>query len=41
LVTDITFDQNNEFRFKLPVGAYATILLRELIKPINPINAGF
>lgn len=41
LVTDIKYDQDSEFRFRLPVGAYATILLRELIKPINPINAGF
>jgi len=25
----------------LPVGAYATTLLRELMKPLNPIEAGF
>jgi tRNA pseudouridine13 synthase len=41
MVTDIKYDQDSEFRFRLPVGAYATTLLRELIKPINPINAGF
>ncbi|MFN4336244.1 MAG: tRNA pseudouridine(13) synthase TruD [Candidatus Nitrosocaldus sp.] len=27
--------------FALPKGSYATILLRELIKPVNPISAGF
>ena len=27
--------------FTLPVGAYATSLLRELIKPIDPIKSGF
>jgi tRNA(Glu) U13 pseudouridine synthase TruD len=41
MVTDIKYDQDSEFRFRLPVGTYATTLLRELIKPINPINAGF
>ncbi|MGD1835861.1 MAG: tRNA pseudouridine(13) synthase TruD [Nitrososphaeraceae archaeon] len=28
-------------KFNLPKGSYATILLRELIKPKNPIKAGF
>jgi tRNA pseudouridine13 synthase len=27
--------------FSAPKGSYATILLRELIKPVNPISAGF
>lgn len=27
--------------FKLPKGSYATVLLRELVKPIDPIKAGF
>jgi tRNA pseudouridine13 synthase len=27
--------------FSAPKGSYATILLRELIKPVNPITAGF
>ena len=27
--------------FKLPKGSYATVLLRELIKPVDPIKAGF
>ncbi|MGI0005375.1 MAG: tRNA pseudouridine(13) synthase TruD, partial [Nitrososphaera sp.] len=27
--------------FKLPKGSYATTLLRELIKPDDPIRAGF
>jgi tRNA pseudouridine13 synthase len=27
--------------FKLPKGSYATTLLRELIKPQDPIRAGF
>jgi tRNA pseudouridine13 synthase len=30
-----------ELSFKLPKGSYATTLLRELIKPIDPIKAGF
>jgi len=30
-----------ELLFKLPKGSYATTLLRELIKPIDPIKAGF
>jgi tRNA pseudouridine13 synthase len=41
MVSGFRFNQNNEFKFMLPVGAYATTLLRELIKPINPIKAGF
>jgi tRNA pseudouridine13 synthase len=27
--------------FKLPKGSYATTLLRELMKPEDPIKAGF
>lgn len=27
--------------FSVPKGSYATILLRELIKPVNPIESGF
>jgi tRNA pseudouridine13 synthase len=27
--------------FKLPKGSYATVLLRELMKPEDPIKAGF
>ena len=27
--------------FSSPKGSYATVLLRELIKPVNPIAAGF
>jgi tRNA pseudouridine13 synthase len=27
--------------FKLPKGSYATVLLRELVKPTDPIKAGF
>ena len=30
-----------ELSFKLPKGSYATTLLRELIKPLDPIKAGF
>ncbi len=30
-----------DLSFKLPKGSYATTLLRELIKPIDPIKAGF
>ena len=30
-----------ELSFKLPKGSYATTLLRELIKPVDPIKAGF
>ena len=27
--------------FSAPKGSYATILLREIIKPVNPILSGF
>jgi tRNA pseudouridine13 synthase len=30
-----------DLSFKLPKGSYATTLLRELLKPIDPIKAGF
>ena len=40
----IDFDYNKQtkqFSFKLPKGSYATTLLRELMKPKDPIYAGF
>jgi len=30
-----------DLRFKLMRGSYATVLLREIMKPENPIMAGF
>jgi tRNA(Glu) U13 pseudouridine synthase TruD len=30
-----------ELSFKLPKGSYATTLLREVIKPQDPIRSGF
>lgn len=41
MVKDLDYDPDYGIKFRLPVGAYATTLLRELIKPANPINAGF
>jgi len=41
MVSDIKYDNSKEIRFKLPIGAYATTFLRELMKPSNPIAAGF
>jgi tRNA pseudouridine13 synthase len=40
---DFTWKQKNspEVSFKLPKGSYATTLLRELIKPADPIKSGF
>lgn len=39
---DLAFSQNPlRVSFKLPKGSYATTLLRELIKPEDPIAAGF
>ena len=34
-------DESIIVEFSVPKGSYATILLRELIKPNNPIASGF
>ena len=41
MVSDIDYGNTGEIKFRLPIGAYATTLLRELMKPSNPIKAGF
>ena len=41
LVNDFSYSDNLSISFKIPVGSYATILLRELMKPIDPIKSGF
>jgi tRNA pseudouridine13 synthase len=41
LVNDFSYSDGLVVKFKLPVGAYATILLRELMKPDDPIKSGF
>lgn len=41
MVNDFSFSDNLLVYFKIPVGAYATILLRELMKPTDPIRSGF
>ena len=41
LCRDFSFADSLEVSFKLPTGSYATTLLRELMKPQNPIRAGF
>jgi len=41
MVNDFSYSGNLMVNFKIPVGSYATILLRELMKPTNPINSGF
>ena len=33
--------EQNLIRFQLPRGSYATILLREILKPENPLECGF
>ena len=40
---DLSYKQQSplEVSFKLPKGSYATTLLREIIKPENPIKSGF
>jgi tRNA pseudouridine13 synthase len=30
-----------ELRFTLPRGSYATVLLREVVKPVEPYRHGF
>ena len=41
LVNDFAYSDNLLVKFKLPIGSYATILLRELMKPNDPIKSGF
>jgi tRNA(Glu) U13 pseudouridine synthase TruD len=41
MVNDFSYADNLLVNFKIPIGAYATILLRELMKPIDPIKSGF
>ncbi|TLX91386.1 MAG: tRNA pseudouridine(13) synthase TruD [Thaumarchaeota archaeon] len=41
LVNDFSYHNNLLVKFKIPSGSYATILLRELMKPVDPIEAGF
>ena len=39
--TDFMYSESTILSFKLPKGSYATTLLRELIKPKDPIKCGF
>jgi tRNA pseudouridine13 synthase len=41
LVNDFSYSDDLLVKFKIPVGSYATILLRELMKPNDPIKSGF
>lgn len=41
LVNDFSYSDNLLISFKIPIGSYATILLRELMKPMDPIKSGF
>jgi len=41
LVKDFSYCENFIVKFKMPIGSYATILLRELMKPEDPIKSGF
>jgi tRNA pseudouridine13 synthase len=41
LVNDFSYSDNLLISFNIPIGSYATILLRELMKPIDPIKSGF
>jgi tRNA pseudouridine13 synthase len=41
MVKDINYEKTGGLKFRLPIGGYATTLLRELMKPSNPIKAGF
>src|SRR5215208_4109749 len=38
---DLSYKGSLVLSFKLPKGSYATTLLREIMKPEDPINAGF
>jgi tRNA pseudouridine13 synthase len=38
---DFSYKESLVLSFKLPKGSYATTLLREIMKPEDPINAGF
>lgn len=39
--TDFKYSGSINLSFKLPKGSYATTLLREIIKPMDPIKSGF
>jgi tRNA pseudouridine13 synthase len=41
MVNDFSYSGNLLVNFKIPVGSYATILLRELMKPTDPTKSGF
>ena len=41
LVNGFSYSGNFMINFKIPIGSYATILLRELMKPLDPIRSGF
>jgi tRNA pseudouridine13 synthase len=41
MVTDFSYSDNLLVKFKIPIGSYATIMLRELMKPADPIRSGF
>jgi tRNA(Glu) U13 pseudouridine synthase TruD len=41
MVKDFSYSGSIMVNFKIPVGSYATILLRELMKPTSPTNSGF
>ena len=41
LMTHGFSSDQGKIEFTLPVGAYATTLLREIMKPIDPIKSGF
>lgn len=41
MVNDFHHSGSLFVNFKIPVGSYATILLRELMKPTDPIKSGF
>jgi tRNA pseudouridine13 synthase len=38
---DFTYKSSSGISFKLPKGSYATTLLREIMKPEDPVKAGF
>ena len=41
MVNDFSYSDNLVVNFEIPVGSYATILLREMMKPTNPTKSGF